>query len=512
MSKARFRAAAAIAAITALSVSVASPCAVKVRAAEKEVVLRVCSWEEYIDEGGWGDDEIIDLESADIFGEDSMIEDFEDWYLENYGVKVRVEYSTFGTNEEMYSQLTLGSMYDLVCPSDYMIMKLMSEGMLEPLSDGFFDKNKEENYYYRGVSPYIEGIFEQNEINGETWSRYAAGYMWGITGMLYNPEYVDPEDASTWNILANDKYFRQVTIKDNVRDAYFPTLAILNSEKLTDGDFVSSPDYQEKLALLMNDTDSATIQKAEEKLKQIRENVYSFETDSGKSDMVSGKVVANLQWSGDAVYAMDQAEDDGLELCWAVPEECTNLWFDGWVMLNKGINGDDSKKQAAEAFINFMSRPDNAVRNMYYIGYTSAIAGGDSTLIYEYLEWCYGAEEDETDTIEYPVGYFFTGDGEDAEYIVTAPAEQANRQLSAQYPSEEQISKSAVMWYFNDKANEEINRMWINVRCFNLNMISGRSWLIAGCVAVSAALLALILVFRHKIFRRPVPRGYKRVE
>ncbi len=87
--------------------------------------------------------------------------------------------------------------------------------------------------------------------------------------------------------------------------------------------------------------------------------------------------------------------------------------------------------------------------------------------------------------MEYPVGYFFTGDGEDAEYIVTAPAEQANRQLSAQYPSEEQISKSAVMWYFNDKANEEINRMWINVRCFNLNMISGRSWLIAGCVAAA---------------------------
>lgn len=512
MSKVRFRAVSAVlAALFAAAAGIPRSTA-RVYAAEKEVVLRICSWEEYIDEGGWDDEETIDLESADIFGENNMIEDFEDWYLENYGVKVRVEYSTFGTNEEMYSQLTLGSMYDLVCPSDYMIMKLMSEGMLEPLSDGFFDKNNEENYYYRGVSPYIESIFEENEINGEAWSRYAAGYMWGITGMLYNPEYVDGEDASTWKILANDKYFRQVTIKDNVRDAYFPTLAILNADMLTDADFVSMPDYREKLGQIMNDTGSETVRRAEEKLREIRGNVYSFETDSGKSDMVSGKVVANLQWSGDAVYAMDQAEEDGLELCWAVPEECTNLWFDGWVMLKKGINGNDAKKQAAEAFINFMSRPDNAVRNMYYIGYTSAIAGGDSPLIYEYLEWCYGAEDGETDTVEYPVGYFFSGDSDDEDYIVTAPAEQANRQLSAQYPSEEQIAKSAVMWYFNDKANEEINRMWINVRCFNLNMISARGWIIAGCVAAAALLLVLVFVFRHKIFRRPVPRGYKRVD
>lgn len=512
MSKVRFRVTASVLAALLLAVFGTPRYTASVQAAEKEVVLRVCSWEEYIDEGGWSEDEVIDLESADIFGENNMIRDFEEWYLENYGVKVRVEYSTFGTNEEMYSQLTLGSMYDLVCPSDYMIMKLMSEDMLEPLSEDFFDKNKEENYYFRGVSPYIESVFDENEINGEKWSRYAAGYMWGITGMLYNPEYVDEEDALTWSILANDKYFRQVTIKDNVRDAYFPTLAILNADKLTDADFVSMPDYRERLALIMNDTDSATIERAEEKLKEIRENVYSFETDSGKSDMVSGKVVANLQWSGDAVYAMDQAEADGLELCWAIPEECTNLWFDGWVMLKNGINGSDAKKQAAEAFINFMSRPDNVIRNMYYIGYTSAIAGGDSSLIYEYLEWCYGAEDDDEDTVEYPVGYFFSGDSNDSEYIVTAPAEQANRQLSAQYPGEEQIAKSAVMWYFDDKANEEINQMWINVRCFDMRSISGRSWLIAAAVIAAVGLLALVFAFRHKIFRRPIPKGFRRAD
>ena len=115
---------------------------------EKEVTLRVCSWEEYIDEGGWDEDEALELDNGTtIFGENSMVEDFENWYYENYGVKVNVQYSCFGTNEDLYNMLTLGDVYDLVCPSEYMIMKLMSENKLEPLSDDFFDENNDKNYY-----------------------------------------------------------------------------------------------------------------------------------------------------------------------------------------------------------------------------------------------------------------------------------------------------------------------------------------------------------------------------
>lgn len=77
------------------------------------------------------------------------------------------------------------------------------------------------NYYVKGVSPYINSVFNENEINGESWSRYAAGYMWGITGFVYNPEVVTKEEASTWSLLLNPKFNRQVTIKDNVRDALF---------------------------------------------------------------------------------------------------------------------------------------------------------------------------------------------------------------------------------------------------------------------------------------------------
>lgn len=501
--------AAAMAAVMGASVVSAIPVQATGGQTENDtIVLRVCNWEEYIDEGGWEDDEVIDLDSGDIFGENSMIQDFEQWYQDTYGKKVRVEYSTFGTNEELYSQLNLGNVYDLVCPSDYMIMKLLKENKLEPLSKDFFDTENENNYYVKGVSPYINGVFEENQIDGKPWVDYAAGYMWGITGMVYNPEEVTEEEASTWTILENPKFYRQVTIKDNVRDAYFPTLAILNRDQLLDPSFRNSANYEAQLSAIMNDTRKETIDEAEEKLKEIRANVYSFETDSGKADMVSGKVVANLQWSGDGVYALDQAEEDGFYLDWAVPEECTNLWFDGWVMLKSGIGQDAAKKQAAEAFINFLSRPDNAVRNMYYIGYTSAIAGGDSDVIFDYLDWTYGAEEDEEDTIEYPVGYFFSGDNSDEDYVITAPAEQAHRQLSAQYPSEEEINRSAVMLYFDDEGNKNINQMWINVRCFNLSMLSIAQWITIAVIVLATALLVLFVKFGDDIFRRKPPKGY----
>ncbi len=503
--------AAAMAAVMGASVVSAIPVQAAGGQTENDtIVLRVCNWEEYIDEGGWEDDEVIDLDSGDIFGENSMIQDFEQWYQDTYGKKVRVEYSTFGTNEELYSQLNLGNVYDLVCPSDYMIMKLLKENKLEPLSKDFFDTENENNYYVKGVSPYINGVFEENQIDGKPWVDYAAGYMWGITGMVYNPEEVTEEEASTWAILENPKFYRQVTIKDNVRDAYFPTLAILNRDQLLDPSFRNSANYETQLSAIMNDTRKETIDEAEEKLKEIRANVYSFETDSGKADMVSGKVIANLQWSGDGVYALDQAEEDGFYLDWAVPEECTNLWFDGWVMLKSGIGQDAAKKQAAEAFINFLSRPDNAVRNMYYIGYTSAIAGGDSDVIFDYLDWTYGAEEDEEDTIEYPVGYFFSGDNSDEDYVITAPAEQAHRQLSAQYPSEEEISRSAVMLYFDDEGNKNINQMWINVRCFNLSMLSTTQWTVIVLIALAAVLLVLGVKYGDDVFRRKAPKGYEK--
>ena len=467
-------------------------------AEEETVTLRVCNWEEYIDQGDWSEEEdLIDLESGDIFGENSMVADFESWYEETYGRKVLVEYSTFGTNEDLYNMLTIGDVYDLVCPSEYMIMKLMAEGRVQKLSDDFFDEGNEYNYYIRGVSPYIRNIFETHTINDETWDRYAAGYMWGVTGFLYNPEVLAEEDAATWKLLEDREYARQITMKDNVRDAYFAAVGALKSDLLTSEKFTGREDYIAALQDEMNDVSQETVDRAQEYLQSIKDNLYSFETDSGKADMITGKVVVNYQWSGDAVYAMDQADDDDYTLNFAVPRESTNIYFDGWIMLKNGIQGDSLKQHAAEAFINFLSRPDNVIRNMYYIGYTSAISGGEDERIFEYLDWNYGAEEDEEEVVDYPVGYFFSGEDEDEDYVLSVPEEQLHRQLSAQYPSGEVIRRASIMEYFDAEESERINRMWIRVRCFNIHMVPLWAWIAAAVLIAGGVLLGI----RRKIMK-----------
>lgn len=482
----------------AVLLGLAGPWGGQAQAREETITLRVCNWEEYIDLGDWDEEERIELDNGvEIFGENALYDEFEDWYYETYGKRVQVEYSCFGTNEDLYNQLTLGDTYDLVCPSDYMIMKLMAEGALEPYSESFFDREDEENYYARCVSPYIADVFEENEINGESWSRYAAGYMWGVTGVLYNPELMTLEEASTWAVFDNPDFYRQITLKDNVRDTYFSTLGYLRQEQLMDEAFLADAEYQEKLGDMMNDVSPETIDEVEELLGRIMGNIYALETDSGKADMVTGKIAANYQWSGDAVYAMDQAEEDDVYLQFAVPRECTNLWFDGWVMLRAGIGEDMEKKQAAEAFVNFLSRPENAVRNMYYIGYTSAISGGEDDTVFSYLEWCYGAEEDEEDTVAYPVGYFFGGDNADEDYIVHTSQEQVGRQLYTQYPSQEVISRAAVMGYFDEEQTRDINQMWINIRCLDVREIPLWCVLLTLCIVAAVGAAAVLHKKNH---------------
>ena len=206
------------------------------------IVLRVSNWEEYIDEGDWAEDELIDLDNGDIIGINSMVDDFEEWYYETYGQKVIVEYSTFGTNEELYNQITIGDVYDLVCPSEYMIMKMIREGMVVPYSEEFKDASNENNYYVRGLSPYIRDVFKELNIEGESLDTYAAGYMWGTLGFVYNPMEVSAEEASGWNLLVNKDYYKRVTIKDSVRDAYFAAIAMNCYDEITDADFTLRPD------------------------------------------------------------------------------------------------------------------------------------------------------------------------------------------------------------------------------------------------------------------------------
>lgn len=414
-------------------------------------VLRVASWDEYIDEG--------DSEA----GTRALYEEFEDWYEQEYGKEIKIEYVALQDNETMYNKIKMGDKYDLLCPSEYMMMKMLAEGRLEKYPESFFltdDPNYPHNYYAKNVSPYIKGVFDKG-ANGNSWTEYIAGYMWGTTGFIYNPEeFSSPDIFKSWTAFTNKECKRNITAKDNVRDSYFAALGLYYEQELLAlkaayerGD-VTLEAYQSELSRMMNDTSAETIKDIQNKrvLKNLRENLYGLETDEGKMDIVMGRFGASYQWSGDAVYVLDVAEeqDDPLYLEYSIPEAASNIWFDGWVMM-KGAN-----VEAATAFVNFLSIPENAKRNMEYIGYTSCI-GGD--LIFDYVKDLYEADETETDVVPYDLSYFF---GEN--HIFNVPAANQRRQVFVQYPDFETTKRLVVMNYFDKATNEKLNRMWITIK------------------------------------------------
>ena len=415
----------------------------------KTPVLRVASWEEYIDEGE--DDR------------NSMIEDFEAWYEEKNGEKIKVEYITLDDNETMYNKIRSGETYDLLCPSEYMIMKLQSEGKLEKYPESFFDTSAEDNYYAKNVSPFIKETFENGKNkDGSSWSEYAAGYMWGTTGFVVKSEYA--EAAKSWNVITNSALKNRATAKNNVRDSYFMGLGMLYETELTakkaeyEAGTIDLAAYRAFLNEKMSDTSADTMAKVKELLLSAKNNQIRFETDDAKDEVIKGdNYDLSYQWSGDAVYIMDLAEEENNVLYdYVIPEASSNLWFDGWVMMN-GANTD-----AATAFVNFISKPENAARNCDYIGYTPCVGGAE---MFEYISEKYSAKEGaaEEDTALYDLGYFFGG-SDSGNYVLTVPAEQLHRQLFAQFPDAATKDRLAVMSYFDADVNSRANKMWQEVK------------------------------------------------
>ena len=429
-------------------------------------VLRVASWDEYIDEGG---------EDSYVKGSQPLYEEFEVWYKQVYGKEITVEYVTLQDNETMYNQIKMGNSYDLLCPSEYMCMKLAEEGYLQKLPTSFFDPSQEHNYYAQNVSPYIHdiqnhtnGIFNGKNMqlsNGNSLAEYVAGYMWGTTGFVFNPNTVDAQDVKSWNVLLNEKYHRKISAKDNVRDTYFMGLGmyyeneLLTAKTTLNNGLISMQDYQDLLFEKMNDTSCANNVKT--LLETMRGNIYGLETDEGKLDVITGRFDISYQWSGDAVYTLDMGEDEEmteepLYLEYCIPDSASNLFFDGWVLMK-----DSKQVDVATAFINFLSIPENVVRNMYYIGYTSCISGPTTgeNAIYDYIQETYASTDEDNTAVPYDVSYFFGKN-----HILNVPEEQTRRQLFAQYPTTETINRLVVMKNFDKETNEILNRMWNTIK------------------------------------------------
>ena len=373
-------------------------------ASGETINLRVLNWEDYI-----GEYELeVDLDGD---GEYELYPDvisaFEAYEKNVLGKNVKVIYDTFDTNETMLSSLKTGkSTYDLICPSDYTIQKMMSQGMLEP-----FDEDATPNYdeyashYLQEQMNYIKA--DDGEGNLTPISEYSRGYMWGTLGILYNPAKVSKDrgvsedqvkfDMADWNSLWSPTYHGEMSIKDSMRDTYSVGIMKLFDSEIRQA-IEDSGYYDENLDLkegvdvdeiinnittdnlfltmdeIFNRCDRETVNEVEDVLLSLKENVFGFEVDSGKDDIIKGLIGMNLAWSGDAVYSMDRGENEADEtIYYSVPKTGGNIWFDGWVM----PKSDSLHKQEAQEFVDFLSRPDISTANMDTIGYTSFIAGND---------------------------------------------------------------------------------------------------------------------------------------
>ena len=385
--------------------------------------------------------------------DEQLIDDFEEYYEQKTGKKISVEYSCFDTPEDLYSQLKINSgAYDLVCPSDYMIEKMAREDMLKQIS------LPQDSNYIQNLSPYIKNVFENitwganNEFN---LSQYAVGYMWGTLGLVYNADKVADDDMKSWSTLwTTDKKF---SIKDSVRDTYFVGLAKYYATQLEGkkADYlnqtITADEYSTFLKEKFNDTSATTVSAVESLLKTLKAKSNGMEVDSGKDEIIKGDIDVYFAWSGDAVYAIDEASSSNVNLKYSVPEEGSNVWFDGWCVPKGAKNVD-----LALEFADFLSRPDNVQKNMEYIGYVSCVAGNE---VFNWVQENYGSSEGQT----VDLNYFFKGANDQNNYQITVDAQTYNV-LTAQYPTKNIIDRCVVMNYYNDTANERIMDMWTAVK------------------------------------------------
>lgn len=241
---------------------------------------------------------------------------------------IRVIYSNFNTNEDLYVKLKGGgSNYDVIVPSDYMIERMINEDMLRPINWDNVPNLK-----------YVDEEYQHHSYDPE--QAYSAPYFWGTLGIVYNTGLVD-EEVDSWDILWDEKYRRNIIMLDSSRDSIGIALA--------------------RLGYSMNSRNPDELEQAKQLLIEQYPLVYAYLVDQTRDIMINGEAALAVMYSGDAVDALDNNED----LAYAVPKEGSNLWFDAMV-IPKGAKNPEN----AEKFINFMLQPENAAQNSEYVWYS----------------------------------------------------------------------------------------------------------------------------------------------
>lgn len=290
--------------IALLTISSMAGCSKQSEEAENGRVV-VYNWGEYIDP------EVITM------------------FEEETGIKV--VYEEFETNEIMFPKVESGAVaYDVVCPSDYMIQRMIEADLLSEIN---FDN-------IPNISN-IDATYLDQSKQFDPENKYSVPYCWGTVGILYNKTMVD-KPIDSWSALWDEKYKDNILMQDSVRDAFAVAL--------------KSAGYS------LNSTDEAELNEAKELLIKQKPLVQAYVIDQVRDKMIGNEAAIGVIYSGEAIYT--QRENSDLE--YVIPKEGSNVWIDSWVIPKNAEN-----KENAEAFINFLCRPDIALLNFEYITYST---------------------------------------------------------------------------------------------------------------------------------------------
>lgn len=262
----------------------------------------------------WG--EYLDPDVIDLFEEETGI---------------KVVYDEFETNEVMYPKVEAGAVkYDVICPSDYMIKKMIDNGLLLEINFENIPNIKNIGQQYMETS---------KEFDPE--NKYSVPYCWGTVGILYNKTMVDGE-IDSWADLWDPKYENQILMQNSVRDAMMVGLKLNGFS--------------------MNSVDDKEIEIAKQSLIEQKPLVQAYVVDQVRDKMIGNEAAIGVIYSGEAIYT--QRENPDLE--YVIPKEGSNVWIDSWVIAKDAQNIEN-----AEKWIDFMCRPDIALLNFEYITYST---------------------------------------------------------------------------------------------------------------------------------------------
>ena len=327
-------------------------------------VLNVYNWGEYISDGS---EDSYDTNAA-----------FEEWYLAEYGKEVKVNYTTYASNEDMYAKLKSGAVkYDIVIPSDYMIELMIEEDMLEEI-----DFSNIPNYQY--IDEKYRNLFYDPD------NKYSVPYTYGMVGIIYNTTMVEGTPDS-WSLMWDENYKGKILNFNNPRDAFGTAMY--------------------KLGIDVNTSDTADWDAAFEALKAQKPLVQSYVMDEIFNKMKGASAAIAPYYAGDFLTMYD----DNNDLAFYYPKEGTNVFIDA-ICIPKGTQ----HKDIAEAYINFMLSEDAAIANAEYIGYASP-----NTLVRdsaEYAEYMNEIHPDAYDilypeNVEFLTSYFKNQSSETRSYM-----------------------------------------------------------------------------------------------